>query len=93
MKINPIINPNIVRSYQANKPALDKSKSAGKRDEVTLSEEALSFAKAMAEAKDEIEFRSAEEKAQIADLTTAVRQGEYKIDSNLVAARIFNEIG
>jgi len=93
MKINPITNPNVLRSYQSTKANTDKVSTASRRDELTLSEEALSFAKAMAEAKDSIEFRTVEEKAHISEVAQAVRQGQYKIDSNLVAARILDAIG
>ena len=93
MKINPITNPNVLRSYQANKSSSDKVNTASKRDELTLSEEALSFSKAMAEAKDTIEFRTVEEKAHIAEVANAVRQGQYRIDSDLIAARILDAIG
>jgi len=88
MKINPINNPNVLRSYQATKPIQDKAKSAGGRDEVTFSQEALKFSKALSEAKDAIEFRTPEEQAHITDVTNAVRQGEYKVDSGEVADRI-----
>jgi anti-sigma28 factor (negative regulator of flagellin synthesis) len=47
----------------------------------------------MSEAKEAIEFRSTEEKAHIDEITTAVREGNYRIDSNLVAARILDELG
>ena len=93
MKINPIINPNVLRSYQATKPGFEKTKSAEKRDEVSLSKEALSFSKALAEAKDAIEFRTPEEQAHIANIKQAVAQGNYKIDSDLIAARIVDELG
>ena len=93
MKINPIINPNVLRSYQANKPGFEKTKSVEKRDELSLSKEALSFSKALAEAKDAIEFRTPEEQAHIAGIKQAVAQGTYKIDSDLIAARIVDELG
>jgi flagellar biosynthesis anti-sigma factor FlgM len=92
MKINPILNPNILRSYQANKPGMEKNSLAQKRDEVTLSSEALSFSKALSEAKSEIEFRTAEEQAHIAGLKDSVSKGEYKVDSNLVAQRILDNL-
>ena len=92
MKVNPIANPNVLRSYQATKSNTDKAWNSNRRDEVTLSEEALSFSKAMAEAKDAIEFRSAEEQAHIAEVTNLVRQGQYRIDSGLVAARILDAL-
>jgi anti-sigma28 factor (negative regulator of flagellin synthesis) len=92
MKINPIVNPNVLRSYQASRPGLEKSSVASKRDELTLSSEALSFSKALADAKSEIEFRSVEEKAHIANIKDSVSKGQYKIDSNLVAQRILDDL-
>jgi len=92
MKINPITNPNILRSYQAAKSAPERINILNGRDEVTFSEEALSFSKAMAEARDTIEFRTQEEKAHIADITTAVRQGTYRIESEKVAEKILESI-
>ena len=88
MKINPIMNPNILRSYQAVKAAPTKAKATGGRDEVTFSEEALSFSKAMAE----VELRTKEERAHITDITNAVRQGEYRIDSDKIADRILESV-
>ena len=92
MKINPITNPNILRSYQATRPLSSGSKTASGRDEVTFSEEALSFSKALAEARDAIELRTPEEKARLADIATAVRQGEYKVDSDKVADKILESV-
>ena len=93
MKINPISNPNVLRAYQATKPAgAVKTKYSSGRDEVTFSNEAISFSKALAEARDAIEVRTPEEKAHIADITTAVRQGEYKVDSERVADKILESV-
>jgi len=88
MKINPIANPNILRSYQATKISPEKKKVLNGRDEVTFSEEALSFSKVMSE----IEFRTQEEKARIAEITNAVRQGEYRIDSDKIADKILESV-
>ena len=88
MKINPIANPNILRSYQSTKAAISKANPQIGRDEVVFSEEALSFSKTMAE----VEFRTQAEKARIADITNAVRKGEYKIDSDKVADKILESI-
>ena len=88
MKINPIANPNILRSYQATKISPEKTKVLNGRDEVTFSEEALSFSKVMSE----IEFRTQEEKARIAEITNAVRQGEYRIDSDKIADKILESV-
>lgn len=92
MKINPIANPNILMSYQATKPVQGINKVASGRDEVTFSREALEFSKALEEAREALEFRTAEEKTHIAGITTAVRQGEYKVDSGLVADKILESV-
>ena len=92
MKINPITNPNILRSYQATKSSQEKTKVASGRDEVSFSAEALSFSKALAEAKETIEHRTPEERAHIADITNAVRQGEYKVDSDKIADKILESV-
>ena len=92
MKINPIANPNVLRSYQATKPAPERTNVSSRRDEVTFSEEALSFSRAMAEARDAIELRTPEENARIADVKTAVRQGTYKVSSEEVAGKILESV-
>jgi len=92
MKINPITNPNILRSYQASKPAKEETKVVSGRDQVTFSQEALSFSKAMTEAKEELEFRTPEEKAHIANLKTAIEKGEYKVSSEDIADKILSSI-
>ncbi|MDR2571920.1 MAG: flagellar biosynthesis anti-sigma factor FlgM [Oscillospiraceae bacterium] len=92
MKINPIINPNILRSYQATKPTKETTKPASNRDEVTFSAEALSFSKALSEAREAIELRTPEEKKHIADLKDAVSKGEYRVDSEDIADKILSSI-
>ena len=84
MKINPITNTNVLMSYQAPKIAPVKAGVKIGRDEVTFSEEALSFSKVMAE----VEFRTQEERTHIAEITSAVRQGIYRIDSDKIADKI-----
>ena len=92
MKINPITNQKILASYLTAKPVAEKAKVANRRDEVTFSEEALSFSKTLAEARESIEIRTPEERARIAGITDAVRQGEYKIDSGKIAEKILESV-
>jgi len=92
MKINPIINPNILRSYQATKPAKEENKVASGRDQVTFSAEALSFSKALTEAREALEFRTPEEKAHIANLKNSIEKGEYKVSSEEIADKILSSI-
>ena len=92
MKINPITTPNVIRNYQTAAAPPEKAKVASRLDEVVFSKEALSFSKAMAEARDTIELRTPEEKAHIADITAAVRQGTYKVDGYKVAEKILESV-
>jgi anti-sigma28 factor (negative regulator of flagellin synthesis) len=92
MKINPITNPNILRSYQSTLPAPARTGTASKRDEVIFSQEALDFSKALAEARDALELRTPEEKTHIANLTNAVRNGEYNVESDKVADKILQSV-
>ena len=92
MKINPIINPNILRSYQATKPVKETAKVASGRDQVTFSPEALSFSKALTQAKESLELRTPDEKAHIANIKDAVDKGQYKVDSEDVADKILSSI-
>jgi len=92
MKINPITNPNILRSYQSTLPAPVKTGTASKRDEVIFSQEAIEFSKALEEARDALELRTPEEKAHIADVTNAVRNGEYHVDSDKIADKILQSV-
>jgi len=92
MKINPINNPNILKSYQATKVTKEENTVARDRDELTLSPEALSFSKAKVEAKEGVEFRTADEKAHIEKIKEAIRKGEYRIDSEDIAESILASI-
>ncbi|MCL2391131.1 MAG: flagellar biosynthesis anti-sigma factor FlgM [Oscillospiraceae bacterium] len=88
MKISPIINPNVLGSYQTTKSVSALQTAMSERDQVNFSDEALSFSKALAEAREMIEQRTPAETAHIADIKSAVRQGRYSINSEDVAKRI-----
>ena len=88
MKIDPIINSNILRSYKAGKVTPVASEVSSGRDEVTFSSEALSFSKIMRE----VEFRSNEERMHIANVSNAVKQGEYRIESDKIADKILESV-
>ena len=92
MKIDPILNSNIIRSYQALGPVSSVNKVVGKRDEATLSKEAISFTKAMNEARGAIESRTPEERARITELANAIKRGEYRISSDKIADKILESV-
>ena len=92
MKINPIFNPNILRNYQQASQVTAKPDVPASRDEVVVSDEAMSFSKILAEAKESIEARTPEEKVRIEEIKLAVRQGTYRIDSDKIAEKILESI-
>ena len=92
MKINPVFNPNIFKNYQAVSPVAPKPDASVSRDAATASAEAQNFSKILAEAKDAIELRTPEEKARIEEITLAVRQGTYRVDSGKIAEKILESI-
>jgi len=94
MKINPIMNPNIARSYQANsnRSVSSAQKPNAGRDEVTFSAEALSFQKSLQEARDAVEVRTPEEKSRIDAIKVAVQNGTYNVSSEDIADRILSSV-
>lgn len=92
MKIDPINNQSVFKNYQTVGKVAPKSEIDVPRDAVTVSDEAQSFAKVLAEAKESIDVRTAEEKARIEEITLAVRQGTYRVDSDKVAEKILESI-
>jgi len=92
MKINPILNPNVTRAYQATKPAQQSSKVSPGRDEVVFSAEALNFSAALSEARGALELRTPEEQAHIAGIKEQVSNGTYSVSSEDVADKILSSI-
>lgn len=92
MKINPITNPNILRTYNATKPTRETGKVEAGRDNVTFSPEALSFSKALTKAKEDLEVRSPEEKARIEEIKELVSKGEYRVSSEDIADRMLSSV-
>ena len=92
MKIHPITNSNILTTYAGTSNVEAKAKQANKQDEVTFSKEALDFSRAMTQAQDSIEARSAEERARIETVRTAVSKGEYHVPAEAIADRILESV-
>ena len=88
MRVSPIANPDILRSYKTAKISPAKVNVISSRDVVTFSEEAITFSKIRAG----IETRTPEERAHIASITNAIRQGEYRIDSDKIADKILEKV-
>ena len=93
MKIHPITNPNILATYAGASQVDAKKKQASNRgDEVTFSKEALDFSKAMTQAQESIEARSADERARIETVAQAVHKGEYHVPAQAIADRILESV-
>ena len=92
MKIHPITNPNILSAYVGAAPLEAKKKQAARQDEVTFSQEALDFSKAMSQARESIETRSADERARIEAVTAAVARNEYHVPAQAIADRILESV-
>ena len=90
MRIGPLLEANVLKSYLATKPPSANVRVVGGRDEVTFSKEALNFSRVLAEARDLMELRSTEDRARIEEITQAVRQGKYWIESEKIAESILD---
>ncbi|NLO47749.1 MAG: flagellar biosynthesis anti-sigma factor FlgM [Clostridiales bacterium] len=91
MKINSISGNQYINKYHANKVSIpEKEKPSGRSDQVTFSDEALNYTRSLGGIKDKITLHSAEEKEKIADLKSRINKGQYKVDSEQVAAKIID---
>ena len=92
MKINPLTNADILKSYPTVAPVKPKPEATIGRNATTGSEETSRFAKVLTEAKEALEIRTPEEKARIEDIKQSVIRGTYKVDSDKVAEKILESI-
>jgi flagellar biosynthesis anti-sigma factor FlgM len=96
MKINPLHNPNIIKSYAASRPLkAQAAKAAPGMDQAVFSDEALSFAKALAEARQTesaAPSSDAARAAKVADIKARVENGTYNVSAEDVADRMIEDI-
>lgn len=94
MKINPIGNTGPVSSsYRTNKvSAYMNTQSTMRADEATLSDEAISFSKIFAEAREAASVREEDNAARIAELKQQVQDGTYSVDSGALADSILGDL-
>lgn len=93
MKIDPIAMQNILNTYKSNTVSRPAGKIAqGKVDEVSVSEDALSFSAIFTSLKEQLEIRTPAEQAHIAEVSRLVKDGQYKVDSLKVAESILEDI-
>jgi len=72
-------NPNILSNYQKTNETKGENMVTKDGNELTLS-------------KEELEFRTPEEKAHIAKIKEAIRNGEYRISSEDIAESILASV-
>lgn len=96
MKINPVNNPNILRSYTKNQAApVQKTTAKSGMDEVSFSQEALSFAKTMAEVRESMAPQapaSADRQEKLNALSERIRSGQYQVSGEDVAEKMVADI-
>ncbi|MDR1298664.1 MAG: flagellar biosynthesis anti-sigma factor FlgM [Oscillospiraceae bacterium] len=93
INVNPVTNRDMLVRYTAGraKPRDEGAFSSG-LDNVSFSEDALSFSKALTQARESIDTRTEEEFARAREVGLAVRRGEYSVDSGKIAERIVSGI-
>lgn len=86
-----IFNNNINKiqsAYNKNKTNIDKSSKVDKKDQFIISEQGKMIQKAVKMAKDSPDIR----KEKIEKIKTQMKNGNYNIDSKLVAQKILEDI-
>ena len=91
MKINQFTNPNILGSF-TTVASTPKGNSTAVNNDTADTSITRSFSKVLMEAQASPETRSPEEAARIAEITAAVRQGTYRIDSDKIADKILESV-
>jgi flagellar biosynthesis anti-sigma factor FlgM len=91
INVNPVSNRDLLARYAAGKnPAVKTPGAVSEVDSVTFSDEALSFSRIMAGARAASENAGVSDPARIQEIKDAVRRGEYRVDSALIADRILS---
>lgn len=94
MKINPVFGNLYTDNVKKKNGAQAKEVSgiAENRDEVSISDEALSFSKIFTQAKSTDEVTSPDRAAKLAELTEKVKNGQYDVDNEKLAEKIIATI-
>ncbi|NLB29866.1 MAG: flagellar biosynthesis anti-sigma factor FlgM [Clostridiales bacterium] len=94
MKINGIGGPNFVQgNYKINKAsASEKYNAAQGGDKVSISDEAMSFSKVFAAAKQDANVRETDVKSRIETIREQIESGTYDVSSEDIADSILREL-
>lgn len=91
MKINPVGQQLIIRNYIGKTRVQDTPGAEPARDQVELSEEAVSFASAMKAARAQ-QTRSDAELKEIEEITRQVRAGTFNVSGRDIADKMLEGI-
>ncbi|MDR2357341.1 MAG: flagellar biosynthesis anti-sigma factor FlgM [Oscillospiraceae bacterium] len=93
INVNPVTNRDMLQRYTPDRARLSNTGAApSESDRVALSDEALSFSKVIARARESIETRSEDELARVREVGDAVRSGAYRVDSSEIAESIVSGV-
>ena len=89
MRINSITSSYYMQNYRSNKNiSVGRTRNENKTDQVTFSDEAVSFSKTLSDIKEKIVIRANEEQTKIDDIKNLIEKGQYNVESELVAEKI-----
>lgn len=91
MKINPVSQQLIIKNYINKMRVQDTADADPGRDQVELSEEAVSFASAMKAARAQ-QTRSAAELKEIEEITRQVREGTFNVSGRDIVDKMLEGI-
>ena len=93
MKIDSINMKQMLKTYKVNQtPKTEGLKVESKLDQVSVSEDALSFSAIFSELKSQLEVRTPEEQAHIKAVAQLIKNDEYQVKPTDVAEKMLENI-
>lgn len=91
MKINPISSQAALSAYKTQRAKSPQQSFQATMDQVSLSEEVVSFSSTISKIKEQMDVRTPAELAHIEEISTLIHSGRYNVPSEKVAAKIVDE--
>jgi len=91
MKINPLTGQPVISAYKAQRIICKVSELTPAADQLSLSREALALSSTISKLKAQMDIRSPEEAARLAEISRQIKDGSYQVDSRKTAAKIVDE--
>jgi flagellar biosynthesis anti-sigma factor FlgM len=95
MKINPLINAGAIQSYKGQNKKAGKVQTTfqGQGDQVSFSEDALSFSRLMKQMKEVVTTEDSEVRAsRLEAIKAGIEDGSYRVSSDVLADSILRAI-